>query len=400
MKVALVHDWLVGMRGGERCLEIACRMFPDAQLYTLLRHEPGLSPTLARMPCQTSFLQRFPGVRHYYRWMLPLMPTAVESLQIQEDVDLVLSFSHAVAHGAIAPTGVPHVCYCFTPMRYAWDLRESYFGGGEMPGRGKLAAGLSHLAAPLRNHLLDRARRWTLKASQRVSYFISISQTISDRIAACYGRASTLIHPPVDTNFYSPAAVPRQDYYLCVSALTPYKRIDLAIETCNRLGRRLVVVGSGPLLARLRKLAGPTVELVGWQSNETICDHYRRCRALLFPGFEDFGIVPLEAQACGAPVIALGHGGSGETVLDAATSTQPTGVHFSEQTIASLSEGIQRFEASSATFLPEAARANAEAYRAELYEELLGDFLDSVVRSRLPRAERQKPQLTRQLVAA
>ena len=301
MKIALVHDWLTGMRGGEKCLEVLCRRFPDARLFTLLHAEGATSEAIERMRITTSFLQHVPGSKRHYRYLLPLMPRAIDQLAIPDDVDLVVSFSHAVAKSIQPPPGVPHVCYCFTPMRYAWHRRADYFrvSGTEHP---------SPIAAA-RNLVLDRIRQWDRATAGRVTHFVAISQTIADRIADCYDRPSRIICPPVDTRFYTPADVARENFYLYVGALVPYKRVDLAVEACNRLGRRLVILGAGPEERRLAQMAGPNVVLKGWSSDEEIRDHMRRARALIFPANEDFGIVPLEAQACGTPVLALGEGG-------------------------------------------------------------------------------------------
>jgi glycosyltransferase involved in cell wall biosynthesis len=384
MKLALVHDWLTGMRGGEKCLEPLCRRYPDARLFTLL-HAPGTTaPAIERMRITTSFLQRVPGVARHYRYLLPLMPRAVEGLAIPPDTDLVVSFSHAVAKGVRPPSGVPHVCYCFTPMRYAWHLREEYFpspGGGAQIVSGKIAR--APLAA-VRSALLDRIRDWDRAASDRVTHYVAISRTVADRIRQSYGRTSRIIYPPVDTEFYTPADVPREDYYLVVSALVPYKRIDQAIEAANRLGRRLVVVGSGPDCKRLAGLAGPTVAFVGWRSNEEIRDHFRRCRALVFPGHEDFGIVPLEAQACGAPVIALARGGATETVIPAAADRPGTGWLYDEPKAEGLIAAIERFEAQPDRCSPTAARAQAERFNARRYERELIDYLAEVVPAAAP----------------
>ena len=300
LRVALVHDWLTGMRGGEKCLEAACRRWPDARLYTLLHRQGSVSPAIEALGPRTSFLQHIPGIFRHYRYFLPLMPAVVAGWRLPP-CDLVVSFSHCVAKAVRPPRHTPHVCYCFTPMRYAWHMREAYFGKG--------------FKARLLDAFLQRLRAWDRRTSGRVSHFIAISQTVRQRIAECYGRDSVVIYPPVDTDFYCPAPVPRADHYLIVSAFAPYKRLDLAIDVCNRLRRPLVIIGTGQDEARLRSLAGPTVAFLGWQSDEVIRDQLRRCKALLFPGEEDFGIVPLEAHACGAPVIALGKGGATETVI-------------------------------------------------------------------------------------
>lgn len=372
MRIALVHDWLTGMRGGEKCLEVLCRRFPDAQLFTLL-HAPGTtSPAIERMQITTSFLQRLPGATRHYRHLLPLMPQAVGRLEMPRNVDLIVSFSHAVAKSIERPPGVPHVCYCFTPMRYAWHRRADYFRVSGSAARSPLAAA--------RNLVLDRIRQWDQETADRVTHFVAISQTIAERIKECYGRESRIIYPPVDTDFYTPALddSPRDDFYLYLGALAPYKRADLAVEACNRLGRRLVVIGSGPERKRLEKMAGPTVEFKGWLGNRQIRDHLRRARALLFPANEDFGIVPLEAQACGTPVIALGEGGATETVVAPGENTAGTGLFFAKQTVDSICQAIERFEASSERFCPVLARRQAERFNLVRFERELVGYLDEV----------------------
>jgi glycosyltransferase involved in cell wall biosynthesis len=372
VKIALVHDWLTGMRGGEKCLEVLCRLFPDAQVYTLLHRRGTTSPAIERMSIHTSFLQRLPGARRHYRHLLPLMPTAVEGLTIPDDVDLVVSFSHAVAKSIRVPAGVPHVCYCFTPMRYAWHRRADYF-----------VTSSRSIATPLsvvKGRILDWIQDWDQRTADRVTHFIAISGTIQRRIAESYGRDSQIIYPPVDTEFYTPIPEPttREDFYLCVSALVPYKRIDLAVEACSELGKRLVVIGAGPEATRLTRLAGPTVELAGWCSNEEIRRRMRQCRALLFPGNEDFGIVPVEAQACGTPVIAYLEGGVTETILNASSSDIGTGWFFERQTSSALVEAIQRFEVERDQFCPRLARARSERFSIDRYERELIGFLRSV----------------------
>jgi len=289
------------------------------------------------------------------------------------DIDLVVSLSHAVAKAVRPPPEVPHVCYCFTPMRYAWHLRDDYFGTGSQ-GHAGAAARLRGGAVPwLRNAVLDRIRPWDRKVSDRVTHFVAISQTVASRITECYGRTSHVIHPPVDTDFYTPAPIPRDDYYLCVSALVPYKRVDLAVEACRRLGRRLVVIGAGPELPRLRKLAGPEISLLGWRSNEEIRDHLRHCRALLFPGHEDFGIVPVEAMACSTPVVALRRGGATETLLPATAEAIGTGVFFDEPHPDCLAEAICWLESHPGQLSAALSRQQAMKFRAERFEsELLG----------------------------
>ena len=367
-RVVLVHDWLTGMRGGEKCLEPACRRWPDAPLFTLLHTRGAVTPTIEARGPRTSALNRLPGVKRYYRYLLPAMPSAAR-WKIPA-CDLVLSFSHCVAKSAIPPPGVPHISYCFTPMRYAWHMRESYFRRGKL-GRLKTAAV---------DLLLARIREWDRRTADRVTHFVAISRTVQQRIAECYNRPSVVICPPVDTEFYtpSPTPIPRDDFYLVVSALAPYKRFDLAVEACNRLGRTLVVIGSGQDAARLKALAGPTVRFLGWQSDEVIRDHLRSCRALLYPGEEDFGIVPVEAQACGAPVIAFGRGGAAETVRPLG-EPDATGVFFDSQTVDALIDGIERFERVANGFDPNVARRYAWQYRQERYETELFGYVSQVI---------------------
>lgn len=366
-RVVLVHDWLTGMRGGEKCLESACHRWPDAPLLTLL-HRPGsVSPVIEDRPLLPSLLNRLPRVDRYYRFLLPLMPTAAR--WTVPDCELILSFSHCVAKSVRPPVGVPHVSYCFTPMRYAWHMRESYFKRGR----------LGRLKAETVNLLMARLRDWDRRTADRVTHFIAISKTVQDRIAECYNRDSVVIYPPVDTEFYTPSSERREDYYLVVSALAPYKRFDLAISACNRLGKKLVVIGSGQDAARLRALAGPTVSFLGWQPDSVIRDHFRTCRALLYPGEEDFGIVPLEAQACGAPVIAFARGGATETVRALGETQEPTGVFFPEQSVDSLMEAIGDFEADFAAFDPRSARHHALAFRKERYEAELFGYIHRVL---------------------
>jgi glycosyltransferase involved in cell wall biosynthesis len=359
----LVHDWLTGMRGGEKVLEVMAERWPDARLYTLLHKKGSVSPTIERLAIRTSFLDHFPRAHALYRYFLPLMPFAARSWRLPA-ADGVLSFSHCVAKSVKVPPGVPHVCYCFTPMRYAWQMRQAYLGGrlGGWPAR-------------IVERLLDQLREWDRATSDSVDYFIAISRTIQRRIRDCYRRESVIIHPPVDTDFYTPASVRREEFYLVVSALAPYKRLDLALAACARLGRPLIVIGTGQDERRLRSQASAEVRFLGWQSDEVIRDHLRRCRALLFPGEEDFGIVPVEAMACGAAVIAYGAGGATETVvpLDDEQGREPTGVWFAQQTVDSLVEAMLLFEARAEVFDARVARRQALRFTTARYaDELFG----------------------------
>lgn len=343
MRVVFAHDWLNGMRGGEKCLESLIRLYPDSEIRTLLAEPGKLSETILSRPIRTSFVQKIPQGVERYKWFLPLFPFAIRTLDPKAgECDLVISTSHCVAKGIRAPKGVPHVCYCFTPMRYAWLFFDEYFGH------------FNFLLKPFLKLVLAALRVWDRRSSRRVTRFVAISQHVRKRIQTFYGRDADVIYPPADLDFYSPAVSlnpastgtppagaagshEREDFYLLVSALVPYKRPELAVEACNRLGKKLVVIGSGPELERLKKIAGPTVTFKGWATGEEIRDHYRRCRALLFPGEEDYGIVPVEAQGCGAPVIAYGVGGALETIADGTT-----GLFFESQTVEALIEAMHR----------------------------------------------------------
>jgi glycosyltransferase involved in cell wall biosynthesis len=363
-RVALVHDWLTGMRGGERCLEVFCELFPEADLFTLL-HVPGrVSATIERRRITTSFIQRLPAASRHYRHYLPLMPAAVGRFDLR-GYDLVLSSSHCVAKGARPGRGGRHVCYCFTPMRYVWDRYGDYVGDH---------AGLAaRLALPA---LAPALRAWDRGASRRVHHYVAISEHVRARVRHCYGREATVIYPPVDVQRFELATGVEGDFYLVVSALVAYKRIDLAVRAAGALGRRLRVVGTGPEEARLRALAGPGVEFLGWRSDAEIASLYRECRAVLFPGCEDFGIVPLEAMAAGRPVIALAAGGALETIVAPGGAAPPTGLFFAEQSVEALAGAMRRLEEEATLFQPKALRARAELFDRERFREAMRAYLD------------------------
>ncbi len=351
------------MRGGERCLEVFCELFPDAPLFTLL-HVPGsVSPTIENRRIITSFLQRLPGVERRYRSLLPLFPLAVERFDLRR-YDLILSTSHCVAKGVRVPAGALHLCFCLTPMRYVWDRYGDYFG--ERAGWAARVM-MPPVAAAL--------RRWDRATAARVRHFVAISRFVAERIERYYGRGAEVIHPPVDLRRFRLREEPGE-FYLVVSALTPYKRVDLAIEAANRLGARLVVAGSGPEEMRLRALAGPGVEFLGWRSDAEVAELYARCRALVFTPVEDFGITPLEAMASGKPVIALGRGGALETVVPLdGRSEAPTGVYFLEQSAEALTEALRRFEAEAHRFNRTALRAHAATFDRPLFKERMAAYV-------------------------
>ena len=330
MRVALIHDWLTGMRGGEKVLEALCELFPAADLFTLF-HVPGsVSPAIERRRITTSFVQHLPLARRFYRRYLPLFPWAIERFRL-DDYELVVSSSHCVAKSVITPSHVPHICYCHSPMRYAWDQFDAYFGPARV---GAVASRWVY------RPMLAGLARWDARTADRPSRFVSNSQHVAGRIARYYNRSSTIVYPPVDTVFYHPASASRASHFLVVSALVPYKRIDLAIDACRRVGAPLRIVGDGPDRRRLEATAGADVTFLGRLTNAQIRSEYQSAQAVLLPGEEDFGIVPVEAQACGTPVVALAAGGALETVVDG-----ETGVLFSEGTSDAMAAALQRVAA-------------------------------------------------------
>lgn len=326
MRIALVHDWLTGMRGGEKALEVLCELYPDADLFTLI-HVPGsVSQTIERLEPRTSWLQYLPGVARYYRYCLPIFPAVIEQFDLDE-YDLIVSTSHCAAKAVVKPGKARHLCYCFTPMRYAWDQFEAYFGRDRV----------GPVASAVMKPMLGALARWDAATAGRADRYVAISQHVASRIERYYNRQAIVVYPPVDTRFYCPDDTVPERFALIVSALVPYKRIDLAVDACRRLSMPLRIVGTGPEYERLMSVAGPDVTFMGSLTNEGIRDLYRRATAVLLPGEEDFGIVPVEAQACGRPVVALGRGGALETVLDGVT-----GILVEDPSADAFAEGITR----------------------------------------------------------
>jgi glycosyltransferase involved in cell wall biosynthesis len=350
LRVALVHDWLTGMRGGEKCLEVICELFPDAPIYTLLHVKGSMSPLIESKEIHTSAVQRFPLVEQKYRMYLPVFPFAIESFDFS-GYDLLISTSHCVAKGAIPRSDALHICYCFTPMRYVYEMYDEYFGKGQAGIATRIA--MSFIAPLL--------RWWDKKNANRVHHYVAISDHVRKRILRHYGREAEIVFPPVDAERFQ-LSQKDNGYYLIVSALVPYKRVDLAIQAFNKNGARLIVVGKGPDEAKLRRAANSTIEFVGWKSDDELARLYAGCKALVFPGEEDFGIVPLEAMACGKPVIAYGKGGVLETVQDGIS-----GVFFPEQSVEALEEALTR--AGSMHFDPQKIRDRALQFSRDIYKD-------------------------------
>lgn len=373
MRIAFVHDWLTVYAGAERVLEQMFQVFPDAGIFSLIDFVPeGQRDFLGGRQVHTSFLQKMPFVKSKYRHFLPLMPLAIEQLDLS-DYDLVISSSHAVAKGVLTGPDQMHICMCYSPVRYAWDLQHQYLK------ESKLDKGLKGILA---RFILHKLRIWDYRTAHGVDYFIAISDFIARRIKKVYGRDSTVIYPPVDITTFE-LREEKEDFYFTSSRMVPYKRIDLIVEAFSRMpDRRLVVIGDGPDFRKIMREAGPNVTLLGYQSTEVLRDHLQRARAFVFAAEEDFGIAPLEAQACGTPVIAYGKGGALETI-QGASDDKRTGVFFDEQTVESLQSAVKRFEQLDKRISPQDCRANAQRFSPERFRDELCTFVESVLRERI-----------------
>jgi glycosyltransferase involved in cell wall biosynthesis len=355
-KVALVHDWLTGRRGGEKVLEVLAELYPDAPIYTLFHFQGSQIPDIEHKRIVSSFVQNLPFLRQRYRFYLPLFPIAVELFDLQE-YDFIISSSHCVAKGAIPRPDALHVCYVHSPMRYAWNQYFSYFSPE------KLGFFSKRIIPPV----IHRLRIWDESSSHRVDHFVANAKTVADRIIKYYRRPAEVIHPPVDTKFFQPGEI-EEDYFLIVSALVPYKRIDRAIDVFNRTGQRLQVIGQGPDYHKLKKRAKENIEFLGAVSSEDLLLAYQKSRALIMPGEEDFGINSLESQACGVPVIAYGRGGAGETILSG-----ETGLLYEEPFNEGLLAALDKFKGM--TFNKMTIRANAIKFSREKFKKKIFSFL-------------------------
>ena len=358
LSIALVHDWLNTLGGAERVLSVWTEMFPDAPIHTLIYNKKNLKDLFPEEKIIPSRLHRLPGVRHYYRKLLSMMPRAFEEFDMS-GFDIVLSSSSCCAKGILTSSSTFHASYVHSPMRYAWDLYPEY-----LHNCGRLTRFAMRQTMP-------RIRAWDQASANRVDCFLCNSREVARRIWKVYRRKAQVIHPPIETDFFTPDSTQSEsrgselgEAYLVFGRLISYKRIDLAIEACNRLNRPLDIIGSGPELSRLKSMAGPTVRFHGFLPDKEIRNTYRRCRALLFPGLEDFGMIPLEVQSCGRPVIAYGCGGALETVVQG-----KSGLLFSHQSVDSLIKAIEEFE--SMPWIPMLMRENAEKFSRNKHKELI-----------------------------
>jgi len=361
MKVVIVHDWLTGMRGGEKVLESICRLFPTAELLTLVADRSTVSQVITSRPIRPSIVQMLPGATRWYRQYLPVFPLAIELFDL-DDVDLVISTSSCAAK-AVVPTGrAKHLCYCHSPMRYAWDQFDAYFGPERLGG----------WKSALARRVMARIARWDRDTAHRVDVFLANSHHVAGRIARYYNREATVLHPPVDTAFFTPDGSPPASNFLVVSALVPYKRLEVVVDAATRLGVPLTVVGTGPDESRLRARAGSTVQFLGAVDGPALREQYRRARALLLPGEEDFGIAPVEAMACGRPVIALDRGGATETVVHGVT-----GLLVPADAPNGFADAMQHFD--QASFDPTVIRAHAEQFGVDRFERALRASINNMV---------------------
>jgi glycosyltransferase involved in cell wall biosynthesis len=367
MKVAIVHYWLVGMRGGEKVIETLCRMYPQADVFTHVYVPEAISETIRQHRVQTSFINRLPGAKRFCQRYLPLMPLALEQLDLR-GYDLIISSESGPAKGIIPPPGSIHVCYCHSPMRYIWNMFHEYRNRSGL---------LTRTLMPVLAHYI---RNWDAVSANRVDHYIANSATVAARVQRYYRREAHVIHPPVDVDSFT--VLPDADigdFYLMAGELVGYKRPDLAVQAFNETGKNLVVIGGGEMLAELRRIAKPNVKVLGSQPFAVLKDHYSRCRALIFPGEEDFGIVPVEAMASGRPVIAYGRGGATETVVDGVT-----GLFFDEQSVAAIIEAERRF--STMHFDPTIVAAHARRFSSEIFQERMAAHIAAMAAGRHPAA--------------
>ena len=367
-KIAIVHDWLVTYAGAERVLEQMLICYPQADLFSIVDFIPAdKRDFLQNKTCKTSFVQNLPGARKHYRQYLPLMPLAIEQLDLS-GYEVIISSSHAVAKGILVSPDQLHICLCYSPIRYAWDLQHQYLK------ESGLDAGIKGWVA---RYMLHRIRLWDLRTIHGVDAFIAISHFIARRIKRVYGRDSTVIYPPVDVDAFTVGEV-KDNFYMTASRMVPYKKIDLIVKAFALMpDQRLVVIGDGPDFEKIKATATPNVTLMGYQPFEVLRNHLQKAKAFVFAAEEDFGIAPLEAQACGTPVIAYGKGGALETVIGLECQN-PTGVFFREQSVQSIVEAVKSFEAHQ--FDINKIRANAERFSISRFREAFSVFVETQIK--------------------
>lgn len=366
MRIAIIHDWLVTYAGAERVLEQIINLYPDADLFSLIDFLPEDKRFFIKnKKVKTSFIQYFPFAKKKYRSYLPLFPTAIESFDLS-DYDLIISISHCVAKGVRIKSKQKHICVCCSPVRYAWDLREQYLR----------EVGLDKgFKSVLANILLDYIKNWDFKTANRVTNYIAISKYIAERIKKNYNCDSLVIYPPVDVNKFK-LCEKKENFYLTASRMVPYKKIPLIVEAFSKMpDKKLIVIGDGPEFEKVKKVSGRNIELLGYQNDKVLAGYMEKAKAFVFAAEEDFGIAPVEAQACGTPVIAYGRGGVLETVINGIT-----GVFFAEQTVNSMIEAVNSFEKNSDKFHPYEIRKNAERFSIERFKQEFLNFVDNVIK--------------------
>jgi glycosyltransferase involved in cell wall biosynthesis len=367
MKVAIVHDWLVTYAGAERVLEQMLKIWPKADLFSIVDFlKPDEREYLGERRVTTSFIQKIPGAKRFYRNFLPLMPLAVEQLDVSA-YDVVISSSHAVAKGILVGPDQLHICICYSPIRYAWDMQHQYLKDSGLD---------SGIKGWLARWLLHRVRLWDVRTSNGVDQFIAISEFIGRRIQKTYRRDSVVIYPPVDVGAFE-VQESKDDFYLTASRMVPYKKIPLIVQAFEKMpDKQLVVVGDGPDFERVKALSGPNVKILGYQSTAVLKEYMKRAKAFVFAAEEDFGIAPLEAQACGTPVIAFGKGGALETIRGQ-NGQYPTGLFFYEQSVNSIVEAVSLFEGEYVSRIsPQACRDNAERFSQQRFRLQLKELVE------------------------
>jgi glycosyltransferase involved in cell wall biosynthesis len=360
MRVAIIHYWLVGMRGGEKVIEALCEMYPQADIFTHVYVPEMVSDPIRRHRIVPTFINALPRAAKMYKTYLPLMPLALEQLDLR-GYDLIISSESGPAKGIIAPSDSIHVCYCHTPMRYIWNMYHDYRNN---------AGRLTQWMMPPLSHYL---RMWDVTSAARVDSFVANSATVARRIRRYYGADSVVIHPPVDTGAFSIAAPSELgDYYLMAGELVSYKRADLAVRAFNEMKLKLIVIGGGEMLDEIRRLAGPTVTVMGSQPFDVLKQHYARCRALIFPGEEDFGMVPVEAMASGRPVVAFGRGGATETVAEGVS-----GIFFTDQSVDAISSAVK--DLANIEIDPEKIAAHANQFGRDQFLQKMRTHIDRLL---------------------